>query len=39
MDLEIFERKLHSLTVFHTLMEQPLFKKLVQCLQSRNQSD
>lgn len=39
MDLEIFERKLHSLTVFHTLMEQPLFKKLVQCLQSRNEPE
>lgn len=39
MNLQIFERKLHSLVVFHSFYEQPLFKTLLLCLQSGTEDE
>lgn len=37
MDLQNFEKQLHSLVIFHSLLQQPLFKKLFACLQSKGE--
>jgi len=37
MDLQIFEKQLYSLVIFHSLIQQPLFKKLFACLKSKDE--